>query len=87
MEIKTQYNDGSADYEIDYMTGFSISSVEGECQVQLVNVTDGDLRIWFEPRNYTFQMTCNHDFLSTYGIRITMPSQFTLVDRARCIFG
>ena len=59
----------------------------GTCDVTLVNVTDGDNRIWVEPKNYTIIMTCSHDLLADYGIRITPPSDFLLVDRARCVFG
>lgn len=83
----TKYSDGGTQHEIDSISGFEISSVQGECTVSKVNVTDGDTRIWAEPKNYTFMMTCNHDFLPTYGIRITLPIQYTLYDRARCIFG
>lgn len=72
-EVKTIYEDNGAYYDIDEMSGFTISSVEGECDVTLVNVTDGDYRIWVEPENYTFIMTCNHDILAEYGLRIIPP--------------
>lgn len=74
-------------YPIDTFSGFEISSVAGTCEITLVNVTDGDNRIWVEPKNYTIIMTCSHDLLADYGIRITPPAEFLLVDRARCVFG
>ena len=55
------------------MTGFEISVVDGVCVISLVNVTDGDNRIWVEPANYTFQMICDHDLQTDYGLRVTAP--------------
>lgn len=72
-EMKTIWTESATDYEIDHFTGMELSVVEGECNISLVNVTDGDNRIWVEPKNYTFIMTCNHDIIVDYGIKITLP--------------
>ena len=86
-ELETMFNDGTADFKIDKFTGMSLSSVLGLCQVRNIYVTDGDTRLYANPKNYTVEVACNHDVMTNYGLRLTFPEQFTIVPNSRCIFG
>ena len=78
--------DDSSEYDIELFTGLQITAKQGLCQVQSVYVTDGDTRIYAQPASYTFIMWCNHAIETDYGIRITWPSDYIVMDRSSCSF-
>lgn len=51
-----------------------------------VSITDGDNRIYANPASYTFSLYCNHAITEDYGIRITWPSDYVVIDRSSCTF-
>lgn len=85
--LETMFNDGTADRQIDRFTGMSLSSILGLCQVRNIYVTDGDTRLYANPKNYTVEVACNHEVQTNYGLRLTFPEEFSIVPNSRCIFG
>lgn len=49
-------------------------------------MTDDDTRIYGEPESYSFQAFCNHAIETDYGIRVTFPSDYIVIDRSSCTF-
>lgn len=86
--IKSYYidPDDNSEYDIEYFSGLQITAKEGLCQIQSGYVTDSDTRIYAQPASYTFIMWCNHAIETDYGIRITWPSDYIIMDRSSCSF-
>lgn len=65
------------------LTGY----VKGTCTVESVTVSDNDVRIYARPASYTFKVRCSNVMKPNFGIRITFPADFTIVDQTKCNFG
>ena len=86
-QILTNFiNSAGQSYGIEIFSGFEIRASEGLCFIQSIFVTDGDTRIYGEPSSYTFQLFCNHAIYSDYGLRVTFPSDYIVMDRSSCTF-
>lgn len=84
--IYTNFVESSVSYGVETITGFTISASEGICYVQQIYVTDSDTRIYGEPASYSFQAWCNHAIESDYGIKVTFPDDYVVMDRSSCEF-
>jgi hypothetical protein len=69
---------------IDQISSMYVSADQGECEITEVYPTDGNYMIYGVASSWTFTMSCEHDISTLYGIRMTFPSDFYVIETTEC---
>jgi hypothetical protein len=77
----------SGDYMIDRISSMYIKAEQGECTITEMYPTDDNYMIYGVPESWTFTMSCEHDMSTDYGIRMTFPSDFYVIETSSCEMG
>jgi hypothetical protein len=62
-----------------------IASEQGECTIEEFYPTDDNYMIYGVAESWTITMYCEHAFDSTYGIRITLPTDWYIIETSTCV--
>lgn len=62
-----------------------IQAEQGECTIEYFFPTDDNYMIYGIAESWNVTMYCEHAFDETYGIRLTLPDDWYVIDTANCI--
>lgn len=71
-------------YLIDKISSMYIQAEQGVCTIDKFYPTDGNYKIYGVAASWTVQMFCEHAFDTTYGVRITFPQDWYIIESLRC---
>lgn len=74
----------NAYYKIDQLDNLSINAEQGICTVTQFYPTDGNYQIYGIASNWTVSMYCEHEFDTSYSLRITLPDDWLAVSTSVC---
>ena len=74
-------------FMIDQISGMSISATKAVCTVYSFYPTDGNTRIYGVASNWTATLLCNNAITSEMGLRVTLPSDFYVIQNSSCTIG
>jgi hypothetical protein len=74
-------------YQIDEITSLGITAEQGKCTIDEFYPTDGNYMIYGLAANWTVSMKCEHFIGTNYGIRITLPEDFYVIETSTCRIG
>lgn len=73
-------------YLIDTYDKLGVKAVPGSCKVLAVLPND-TYAIYATPSNYTVTVECDHEIFTTYGMRLTFPSDYYVWPNGGCTVG
>lgn len=61
-----------------------INAEQGECIIEEFYPTDGNYMIYGVAESWTVTMNCEHAFDETYGVRLTLPDDWYVIETSNC---
>jgi hypothetical protein len=74
-------------YMIDQINTLGITAVQGTCSITNFAPTDGNYKIYGLASSWTATLSCEHVLATNYGVRITLPTDFYVIETSKCAVG
>lgn len=72
-------------YMIDQISSMHINSEQGICTVASFIPGDGNYQIYGVASMWNVTMSCEHAFLTTFGVKVTFPNDWYVIDTSSCL--
>ena len=69
---------------IDQIENMYVQAEQGECIVDTLYPTDGNYKIYGKAESWTIRLACEHAVYTTYGVRLTFPTDWFVYDSLSC---